>query len=68
MAKRAKERGEGQQADEERENAEQGIAGHSDGMGARYADTWGYSNSTFPCYGDKEVLDLFDLCKRILLL
>jgi len=65
MAKRAKERGEDQQADEERENAEQGIAGHSDGMGARYADTWAYNNSTLPCYGDKEILDLFDLSKRI---
>jgi hypothetical protein len=63
--KRAKERGEGQQADEERENAEQGIAGHNDRMGARYSDTWGYANSTFPYYGDKEVLDLFDLSKRM---
>jgi len=65
MEKRAKERGEGQQADEERENAEQGIAGHNDRMGARYSDTWAFSNSTFPCYGDKEMLDLFNLSKRI---
>ena len=66
MIKRARERGEGQQAEEERENAEQGLAGHSDAMGVRYADTWGHSNSTFAHYGDKEVLDLFDLTKRII--
>ena len=65
MAKRAKERGEDQQADEEREDVEQGLFGHNDSMGARYSDTWEFCNSTFASYGDKEHLDFFDISKRM---